>query len=87
MKRKASRVTDTVERIEGGHIVQTITMSIPNINCNHCIMTVKREGSMVKGAEFVGGDIAAKTATFKVDGDEALAALKATLAEAGYPAA
>lgn len=64
-----------------------ITLNIPNISCNHCVMTVKRESGFVDGAEFVSGDVEGKMATFKVDGAEALAALKATLAEAGYPAA
>jgi copper chaperone CopZ len=50
-------------------------------------MTVKRESGLVDGAEFVSGDVEAKTATFQVDGDESLAALKETLSEAGYPAA
>lgn len=64
-----------------------ITLSIPNISCNHCVMTVQRESGFVDGAEFVSGNVEGKTATFRVDGDEALVALKATLAEAGYPAA
>jgi copper chaperone CopZ len=66
--------------------VETITLSIPNVSCNHCIMTVKRESGFVDGAEFVTGDVGGKTATFKVTSAEALASLKATLAEAGYPA-
>ena len=49
-------------------------------------MTVKRESGFVEGAEYVSGDVEAKVATFEVVSDEALAALKATLAEAGYPA-
>lgn len=67
--------------------METITLSIPNISCNHCVMTVKRESGFVDGAEFVSGDVEGKTATFKVATDGALAALKSTLAEAGYPAA
>jgi copper chaperone len=65
--------------------VETITLSIPNISCNHCIMTVMREGGFVDGAEFVSGDVEGKTATFRIASDDVLAALKATLAEAGYP--
>lgn len=65
--------------------METITLDIPNISCHHCIMTVKREAGFVDGAEFVSGDIEAKTATFEVQSDQALAALKQTLAEAGYP--
>ena len=64
-----------------------ITLSIPNISCGHCVMTVKRESGFVDGAEFVSGDIEGKTATFRVDGEDALGSLKSTLAEAGYPVA
>ncbi len=66
--------------------MKTITLSIPNISCNHCVMTVKREAGFVDGAEFLSGDVEAKTATFQVASDEALTTLKSTLAEAGYPA-
>ena len=65
----------------------TITLSIPNVSCNHCIMTVKRETGFVEGAEFMSGDVDGKTATFQVANDESLSALKKTLAEAGYPVA
>jgi hypothetical protein len=50
-------------------------------------MTVKRESGFVDGVEFVSGDVEGKTATFQVAGEEALDALKASLAEAGYPVA
>jgi copper chaperone len=67
--------------------MQTITLSIPAINCNHCIMTVKRESGFVDGAEFIDGDVEGKTATFEVASDATLQSLKAALAEAGYPVA
>ena len=67
--------------------MKTVKLDIPNISCNHCIMTVKRESGFVDGVEFVSGDVDAKTATFQVAGEEALDALKASLAEAGYPVA
>jgi len=67
--------------------MKTVTLSIPGISCNHCVMTVKRETGFVDGAEFVTGDVEGKTATFQVRDDNALAALKQTLAEAGYPPA
>ena len=60
-------------------------MRIPNISCNHCIMTIKREADFVAGAEFVDGDIEAKTATFRVENENARVSLKEMLAEAGYP--
>jgi copper chaperone len=67
--------------------MQTITLNIPNISCNHCVMTIKRESGFVEGAQFVSGDVEARTATFQVASDAALESLKTTLADAGYPAA
>jgi copper chaperone len=64
--------------------METVTLNIPNISCGHCVMTIKRESGLVKGVEFVSGDIQAKTATFRVQSSEALQALKVALAEAGY---
>jgi len=67
--------------------MDTITLSIPAINCGHCVMTIKREAGLVTGVQFVSGDIAAKTATFQVESEAALSELKKALAEAGYAAA
>jgi copper chaperone CopZ len=67
--------------------METIKLDIPNINCNHCVMTIKRESGFVDGAEFMSGDVEGRTATFQVADEEALKALKSMLAEAGYPAA
>ena len=67
--------------------MDTITLSIPSINCGHCVMTIKREAGLVTGVQFVSGDIAAKTATFQVESEAALSELKKALAEAGYAAA
>ena len=67
--------------------MKTVKLEIPNISCNHCIMTISRESGFVDGVEFVSGDVEGKTATFQVADDGALDALKAALAEAGYPAA
>jgi len=67
--------------------VETVMLGIPNISCHHCIMTIQRESSFVSGADFVSGDVKARTATFQVESSEALTTLKATLAEAGYPVA
>ena len=67
--------------------METVTLDIPNISCNHCVMTIKRESGFVDGVEFVSGDVEGKTATFQVAGEDALNALKSALAEAGYPAA
>ena len=67
--------------------METVKLDIPNISCNHCVMTVKRESGFVDGVEFVSGDAEGKTATFQVAGEDALSALKSMLKEAGYPVA
>ena len=70
----------------GGKTMTEITLSIPNISCHHCVMTIQRETGFVDGAEFVSGEVEAKTATFQIASDETLTSLKETLSEAGYPA-
>jgi copper chaperone len=64
--------------------METVTLEIPNISCNHCIMTVKRETGFVEGAEFVSGDVETKKVVVKVQDEGTLASLKEALAEAGY---
>jgi copper chaperone CopZ len=72
-----------LEKVRGDEM-KTITLQIPGISCGHCLMTIKREASMVMGVQFISGDVAAKTATFQVESDEALANLTRALEEAGY---
>jgi len=66
--------------------MEKVTLNIPGIHCQHCVMNIKRESGFVNGVEFVSADMEGKTATFQVASKEALAALKSTLAEIGYPA-
>ena len=66
---------------------QTVTLSIPNISCHHCTMTINRETKNLPGVLKVEGSVEAKTATFTLETEAALAAVKETLAEIGYPAA
>ena len=65
----------------------TVTLSIPNISCHHCTMTVTRETKGLPGVINVEADVQTKTATFTLDNEAALPKVKETLAEAGYPAA
>jgi copper chaperone len=65
----------------------TKTFSVPNISCNHCVMTIKRELNALDCVSSVEGDAAQKkiTVTFKSDSD--LAKIRETLDEIGYPIA
>jgi copper chaperone CopZ len=65
----------------------TVTLSIPAISCHHCTNTIVRETKDLPGVLKVEGNPKAKTATFTVENDAALSAVKVTLVEIGYPAA
>jgi copper chaperone len=63
-----------------------VTLSIPNISCHHCTMTVKRETKDVPGVISVEADVESKTATYTLENENVLPKVKETLAEIGYPA-
>ncbi len=65
----------------------TVTLKVPNISCHHCTMTIERETKDLPGVEKVEGNVEERTATFMLENEQALDAVKETLAEIGYPAA
>jgi copper chaperone CopZ len=64
-----------------------VTLSVPNISCHHCVNTIVRETQELPGVLKVEGNPQAKTATFTVEDETALAGVRQTLVEIGYPAA
>ena len=64
----------------------TVILSIPNISCGHCVKTITRELNRLEAVSSVEGSIERKQITVEYTGD-ALAEIKTTLAEIGYPAA
>lgn len=65
--------------------MQEKTVHIPNISCNHCVATIKREVGIVAGVSSVEGDAATKNITFKFDSPATLEEIAALLVELGYP--
>jgi copper chaperone CopZ len=65
----------------------TVTLNIPNISCHHCTNTVVRETKDLPGVIQVEASVEAKTATFTLENERALGAVKQALVEIGYPAA
>ena len=63
------------------------TFSVPNISCNHCVMTIKREVSALKGVSGVEANAETKRVTVGYDSEATLARVKALLEEIGYPVA
>ena len=62
------------------------TVSIPNIDCHHCVAAIQREISEIKGVQAVVGDPKTKQVTIKWDVPADWDAISRTLAEIGYPA-
>ena len=62
-------------------------LSIPNISCGHCVMTIEKELGELEGVSIVAGDADAKEVTVEWDPPASLEQIKATLKEINYPAA
>jgi copper chaperone CopZ len=61
-------------------------LSIPNITCGHCVMTIQRELAEIDGVSKVEGDPTAKEITIDWDAPATLEKIKSTLREINYPA-
>jgi copper chaperone CopZ len=66
--------------------MKTKKLSIPNISCGHCVMTIKKELGEVAGVSKVEGDPAGKSITLEWDIPATLEKIKETLREINYPA-
>ena len=67
--------------------MEKITLSIPSISCEHCVMTIKRELEEIQGIKEVEGDATKKKITVQWDLPATLKTIKSTLKEINYPAA
>ena len=62
------------------------TLTIPNISCGHCVMTIKNELSDLTGVSAVEGNPEDKTITIEWDSPGTLAEIRNTLNKLNYPA-
>ena len=62
------------------------TLSVPNISCGHCVMSIKNELSEIDGVHSVEGDPVAKSISVEWDAPATLEVLKERLNEINYPA-
>jgi copper chaperone CopZ len=65
----------------------TVTYSIPNISCNHCVHTIQSEVSELAGVTSVSADLASHSATIVFDIPANEEKIKSLLAEINYPVA
>ncbi|OQA17189.1 MAG: COP-associated protein [Chloroflexi bacterium ADurb.Bin360] len=66
--------------------MNTVTYTIPNISCKHCVHTIKMEVSELEGVSSVEADPQTKQAVITFDAPATEEAIKALLAEINYPA-
>ena len=71
---------------EGSIKMSKDTLTVPNISCGHCVMSIKNELSELDGIASVNGDPAQKTITVEWDAPASLHQIKETLKEINYPA-
>jgi len=66
--------------------MERTTLSIPNISCGHCVMSVKNELNEQDGIKSVEGDPENKQITIEWESPITLDKIKETLHEINYPA-
>ena len=67
--------------------MQKETLSIPNISCGHCVMSIKNELSEMEGVKSVNGNPETKSIDVEWEPPASLEKIKGTLKEINYPAA
>lgn len=65
----------------------TVTYSIPNISCGHCVHTIQSEVSELPGVKSVQADQNARKAVITFEAPATEDKIKELLAEINYPAA
>jgi copper chaperone len=65
----------------------TVTYSIPNISCGHCVHTIVTEVSELEGVHSVQANQEAKTATITFEPPASEDKIKSLLVEINYPVA
>ena len=62
------------------------TLSIPNISCGHCVMSIKNELEELPGVKRVEGKPEIRQITVEFEPPATLDAIRNTLKEINYPA-
>lgn len=62
-------------------------LSVPNISCGHCVMTIQRELGEIDGVNKVEGNPTTKEVTVEWDTPATLERIKSALKEINYPVA
>ncbi len=67
---------------------QEVTLTSPNISCQHCVAAIQKALSALPGVEVVGSDLEGKKVTVRYDpARTSLAQIERAMEEEGYPVA
>jgi len=67
--------------------MSTVTYSVPNISCMHCVHTIQTEVADLQGVKSVKADATTKMVEIVFDAPATEDKIKALLAEINYPVA
>jgi len=68
--------------------MEKVTLTAPDISCQHCVMAIKKAVSKLEGVSSVEGDPATKQVTIAYNPSQvSLGRIEETMAEEGYPVA
>lgn len=67
--------------------MKTVTYSIPNISCNHCVHTIKTEVGDIEGVKSVDANFQTKQAVVSFDEPATEEQIVSLLKEINYPPA
>jgi copper chaperone len=67
--------------------MESKTFLIPDISCNHCVMTIKNELNDIEGVSRVEGDPQKREITVEWEAPATLERIKSVLKKINYPAA
>lgn len=67
--------------------MQTVTYSVPNISCHHCVHTIQTEVGDLQGVQSVKADLDTKKVEIMFDAPASEDQIKSLLAEIDYPVA
>ncbi len=65
--------------------MNTVTYTIPNISCHHCVHTIKSEVSDIQGVLSVEGDPQSKMVTISYEAPATSEEIESLLEEINYP--
>ena len=65
--------------------MNSVTYTVPSINCNHCIHTIKTELSDLAGVVAVDADLASKKVKINYTAPATESVIEETLTEINYP--